>query len=76
MKSIFPDPASAPEHAIDRMREPSSQPHHAARKRALVVRFDEQMEVVGLHREVHHAKPRARRSPERTPKFEENHLFP
>jgi hypothetical protein len=76
MASILPNSSRTPEHAIDRMSEPACQPHEPARKRGLVVRFDEQVEVIGLHGEVHHAKPRARRSPERTPNFKEDHLLP
>ena len=76
MKSIVPDRAPSPEHAIDGMGKPACQPHEPARKRALVVRLDEQVEVVGLHGEVHHAKPRAPHFSERTPNFEENRLLP
>jgi hypothetical protein len=76
MTSILPDLSPALENAIDSMGEPGGQPHEPARKRALVVGLDQQMEVVGLHREVHHAKPRTRRSPQRPPNFKEDHLLP
>jgi hypothetical protein len=76
MKSIRPDAAPAREHAIDSMRGPTGQPHEPARTRALVVRLDEQMKVVGLHGEMDDAKPSTCRFSERTPKLEEDHLLP
>jgi hypothetical protein len=76
MKSIVPYSPSTPKHAVDRAREPDRQTHEATRKRPLVVRLDEQMHMICLHREVHDPEPGARRSSERPPDFDEDALSP
>src|SRR5579859_2225689 len=63
--------------------QPVDTPGHAHRKSTdaacngnLVVRLDEQVNVVVLHGEVNHAKPCPRRAPDRSPNFEEHDLLP
>lgn len=60
--AIAPHGASNGEHAVDRPREAHAEAEHSARHRPLVVRFDDDVHVVRLHREVKDAK-RAAQSP-------------
>jgi hypothetical protein len=54
----YPPPAT--EQAIDRTSDPDRESGGAARKRRLVLRLDEQVQMVGLHGELHDPKGRRR----------------
>ena len=65
----------ATDHAVDRSRETYGQAGHSPREGHLVRCFDDQMHVVGLHRELHHAKPLAPRVGEGPSKGHEDRLL-
>jgi hypothetical protein len=44
-------------YLIDPPRQSDGEPGHSARKRDLVISFDDQVNVVGLYREMNHLKP-------------------
>ena len=58
MIAVAPHLAGAPQRAIDRARDPDDEPSRAARERLLIVRLDDQVEMIALHREVNEAKGR------------------
>ena len=60
--------APAAEDAIDGAREPDRKSLDAAREHVGVVGFDEQVNVIGLHGEMHDPKPFARGPRETPPK--------
>ena len=62
-------------YAIDGPREPNRESSHTPRERNLVVAFDDQVNVIRLHREVDYAKPFARGFHERTSNREKHELF-
>jgi hypothetical protein len=62
MESVGPDPTSPPQRSIDCLRNTYRQPLHAGAESARIVRFDEQMNVIGLHAELQEAKPGGGRS--------------
>ena len=67
MESAAPDGSATSERSVERAPEPYQQAHHPSRKRLLVEGLDDQVDVVGLNRELHHAKPRAGGAGERLP---------
>jgi len=74
MVTIVPDSPPATEHTIDRPRNSYRQPGHSSRQTNSVIRFHHQMDVIGLYRKVHDAKPHSRRFPERPPHRDEHAL--
>jgi hypothetical protein len=70
MVAIGPESPAPTDDAVVRSREPNGQPRHPARERHAVVCFDDEMRVIALNREVHHAKPRSRRCAESAAKRE------
>jgi hypothetical protein len=58
--AIAPELASPPNESIHAPRNSHGKPGDSPRDGNLVVRFDEQVNVVALHREVDHPKPRSR----------------
>ncbi len=72
---IAPHVASAPQNALDRARHANCKSTHAARKRGLVLRLDEQVHVVSLNRIVHDAKPLARSVRKSVSHSDEHALF-
>jgi hypothetical protein len=74
MVTIAPYPPVSSENAVDRTRHADGKSARAARKRDFVGCFDEQMDVVGLNREVHDAKTTGAITSEGTPQLEKNSL--
>jgi hypothetical protein len=54
--SVGPETPSSKDEAIHAPRDSHCQPSHAGGKRAFVRSFDDQVQVIRLHREVHHSK--------------------
>jgi hypothetical protein len=52
--AVGPDLTAAPENTVDGLREADSEPLHRAAER--LVRFDHQVNVIRLYREVHDAE--------------------
>src|SRR5260221_5986558 len=75
MVSLAPNAPSPLEYTVERPRKPHRQPRHAARKRGLVVRLDDHVDVVGLNRKLNHAKPGPGRPRERAPDSQEQRLL-
>jgi hypothetical protein len=65
--SIRPHRPPPPRHTIHRPGHPDGQPLGPRRQRPAVVRLDDQMQVVALHREVKQPKPRPARRRQRPP---------
>jgi hypothetical protein len=57
MVSVAEHVALAVSGAIDSPREANREPRYSARKRYLVGSFCDEMKVIGLHGELHDAKP-------------------
>ena len=75
MESAAPHGAPPTERAVECAREPYQKAHHSARKGRRVVSFDNQVNVIGLNRELDDAKPRPRRSGEPAPQGSEEPLL-
>jgi hypothetical protein len=75
MVSVVPDAPPPLCHAIHRSREPYRGAHEPTRKRRLVVRFDEQVHVVGLHGKVNDPKPRSSGASDGAPEIVEDELL-
>jgi hypothetical protein len=60
---IAPESPAPPNETVHAPRDPYGKPRDSPPDGDLVVRFDEQVNVVALHREVNHAKPRTRPPP-------------
>src|SRR5262249_32259765 len=58
--AILPDMSSPPRYAVDRARDPYRGSHEPQREGDLVVRLHEQVDVIGLRRQMN--DPRARRA--------------
>jgi hypothetical protein len=56
MVSTFPDAAAHPEHAIDGARHADGRALHAAYEPRRLIRLHQQMEMIGLHREMEEAE--------------------
>src|SRR5687768_13181063 len=56
MVTIAPNTPSPSENAVDRTCYANRKAARTARKSAPVIRFDEKMEMIHLHREMHDAK--------------------
>ena len=54
--TIGEDRAAVSQRAVGGMNHANRECLHAARKRVLVLRFDDEVEMVRLNREVHHPK--------------------
>jgi hypothetical protein len=57
MVAIGKDAARAVKQSIHRSRHPDAEPRSASGKRPLVVRLDEEMDVIRLNREMHEPEP-------------------
>src|SRR5262249_53960382 len=66
--------AAAAQDAVNRAGEPNREPLEAARENIGVVGLDQQVDVIGLHREMHDAEPFARSPPETAPQHRESRL--
>jgi hypothetical protein len=67
VEPVLPDAPAAPARPVDRTRTPHGQPLHTARERQRAVRFDDEVHVVRLHREMQHTKEAATGRPQRPP---------
>jgi hypothetical protein len=59
--TVAPDLAASPRDPVDCASDPNGNAHETPRERLFIACFDEQVNVIGLHRKVDDAKPRARR---------------
>jgi hypothetical protein len=75
MVPVAPHFSASPSSAIDRPREPNGYAAETAREGRRVVRLDDQVYVIGLHRKVHDAKPRTGRASDCAPQRNEHHLL-
>ena len=75
MVTIAEDIPSSSHDAVGGARESNRHPDKTARERGLVVRLDQKMDVIGLHRKVHDSKPRSRRLGERATDLEKDELL-
>jgi hypothetical protein len=75
MVALGEDASAPPERAVDASRRPHCETAHASRELALVPGFDEQMHVVVLYREMHHAKVLARGARDRPSHASEDGLI-
>jgi hypothetical protein len=66
MKSIRPHRPTTPQAPVDGTRTSDPEPLQPTRQEATIVRFDDQMDMIGLDGEVHHAKVRSVRCGDRT----------
>ena len=57
MKAVAPDAPTRAEQPVDAPRDSNGEPLHAARERSPVARFDEEVEMIVLNREMNDAKP-------------------
>jgi hypothetical protein len=73
--AILPNASYPAHHAVDRAGEPYRRTHDPARQRDFVVRLDEQVDVIGLHREVDDSKPRSRGEGHCAQEFAEDDLL-
>lgn len=72
--TVAPDRALASRASIDGPRASNRQPLHPPRQRALSLGFDDQMQMVGLHREMNEAKRSPATFPEPALQLPKNHL--
>jgi hypothetical protein len=56
MVAVRPDATNAPKPPVDPFRQPDAQPLHPATECPRPVRLDEEVHVIRLHGEVHHAE--------------------
>jgi hypothetical protein len=49
MVPVGPDPTPSPELPVDRTRQPNRKPGHSSREGDFVVRFDQEVNVIGLN---------------------------
>ena len=75
MVAIAEDTSTPSHDAVHGAREANRRPGKAPRERRLVVRLDEKMNVIGLHRKVDDSKPRTRGLGERATNLEEDQLL-
>ena len=75
MVPIPPNGASSRRCVIDGAGEPYRGPDEATREPNLVVRLDEQVDVIGLHRVVDDAKPGSCGTSDRPPELGEDELL-
>jgi hypothetical protein len=73
---LRPHSASPSERAVDRLRASNCQALHPANQSNVVVRFDDEVHVVGLHREVNHPEEFLRRPRQRPPHGRKRPLAP
>ena len=73
--SIAPHAPAPAKNAVQPPRQSNREPTRTARERQLVGRLDEQMHVIGLHREMDQAKSIARAQRERAAKLEKQGLL-
>jgi hypothetical protein len=74
--AISPKPPASADQAIHAPSDAHGKSPDSSRDGDLVVRFDEQMNVIVLHREMHDSKPSSRRAPKRPANLEEDDLLP
>jgi hypothetical protein len=76
MVPILPDGPSPPRNAVHRKRKSYRGSHDAAREPDLVVGFDEEVNVVGLHGKMDDPKPASGGAPDGPSQLDENELLP
>jgi hypothetical protein len=74
MVPVAPNAPASPCGTVDGSRRANDRTHEPTREANLVVRLDEQMNVIGLHRIVDDPKPRPHRSTERPSQCSEHDL--
>ena len=75
MEAAAPDGSAPSEGSVQCAREPDQQSRHPSGERNTVERFDDQVDVIGLDRELQDAKPRARGPGDASPQRQKQPLL-